>query len=83
MHINTDGMEPNSGLVNEMVVNPTNANVVYLGAAGGGVWKTIDGGQTWTPLTDNQRSLQIGALALESLNPDVVYAGTDPNNDFL
>ena len=83
MHINTDGMEPNSGLVNEMVVDPTNANVVYLGAAGGGVWKTIDGGQTWTPLTDNQRSLQIGALALDPSNPDVVYAGTDLNNDFF
>ncbi|MFZ0963656.1 MAG: choice-of-anchor D domain-containing protein [Terriglobia bacterium] len=83
MHINTDGMEPNSGLVNAMVVDPTNSNVVYLGAAGGGVWKTTDGGQTWTPLTDNQPSLVIGALALDPSNPDVVYAGTDQGDEFF
>jgi photosystem II stability/assembly factor-like uncharacterized protein len=77
MHINTDGIEPNSGLVNAMAVDPTNSNVVYLAAAGGGVWKTTDGGQAWTPLTDNQPSLEIDSLALDPLNPDVVYAGTD------
>ena len=65
-----------SGLINAVAVDPQNANVVYLGAVGGGVWKTTDGGQTWTPLTDNQPSLQIGALALDPTNPDIVYAGT-------
>jgi photosystem II stability/assembly factor-like uncharacterized protein len=54
--------------------------VVYLGANGGGVWKTTDGGQTWAPLTDNQPSLEIGALALDPTNPDIVYAGTNFSN---
>ena len=65
-----------SGWINAVAVDPQNANVAYLGAVGGGVWKTTDGGQTWTPLTDNQPSLEIGALALDPTNPDIVYAGT-------
>ena len=80
IHPNTGGMSANSGLVYAMVVDPRNSSVVYLGAAGGGVWKTTDGGQTWTPLTDNQPSLQIGALVLDPTNPDIVYAGTAFSN---
>ncbi len=66
-----------SGRVTALTVNPRNANVVYLGADNGGVWKTSDGGVTWTPLTDTQPSLAISSLALDPSNPDVVYAGTD------
>ena len=66
-----------SGQVNALAVDPRNPSVVYLGAAGGGVWKSTDGGQTWVPLTDNQPSLEIGALTLDPSNPDIVYAGTD------
>jgi len=69
-----------SGQVNALAVDPRNPSVVYLGADGGGVWKTTDGGQTWTPLTGNQPSLQIGALALDPSNPDIVYAGTSVSN---
>ena len=48
----------------------------YFGAVGGGVWKTIDGGTTWRPVTDGQlRSSSVGALAVAESNPDVVYAG--------
>ena len=65
-----------SGQVNALAVDPLDSNVVYLGADGGGVWKTTDAGQTWTPLTDNQPSLEIGALVLDPSNPDIVYAGT-------
>jgi photosystem II stability/assembly factor-like uncharacterized protein len=69
-----------SGQTNAVAVDPRNSSVVYLGAEGGGVWKTTDGGQTWTPLTDSQPSLEIGALALDPSNPDVVYAGTSLSN---
>jgi photosystem II stability/assembly factor-like uncharacterized protein len=48
----------------------------YFGATGGGVWKTTDGGTTWTPVTDGQlRSSSVGAIAVAPSNPDVVYAG--------
>ena len=48
----------------------------YFGATGGGLWKTIDGGTTWAPVTDGQiRSSSVGAVAVAESNPDVVYLG--------
>ncbi|HTL09595.1 MAG TPA: hypothetical protein VL307_15090 [Chitinophagaceae bacterium] len=48
----------------------------YFGAVGGGLWKTINGGATWKPVTDGQiRSSSVGAVAVAASNPDVVYIG--------
>lgn len=48
----------------------------YFGATGGGLWKTIDGGLTWKPVTDGQiKSSSIGAVAVSESNPDVVFIG--------
>lgn len=48
----------------------------YFGATGGGLWKTVDGGITWAPVTDGQvRSSSPGAVAVAPANPDVVYMG--------
>lgn len=69
-----------AGRVSALAADPRNPDVVYAGAAQGGVWKTTDGGQTWRPLTDNQPSLAIGALALDPTNPDIVYAATGEGN---
>ena len=65
-----------SGRVSAVAVHPTNPAIIYRGTAGGGLWKTIDGGTTWAPLTDNLGSLSIGAVALAPSNPDIVYLGT-------
>ena len=65
-----------SGRVKALAVDPRNSNVVYLGAAQGGVWKTTDGGASWQPLTDKQPSLAVSALALDPRNPDTIYVGT-------
>src|SRR6476469_2759118 len=49
----------------------------YMGATGGGLWKTTDGGVTWRPVTDGQiHSSSVGAVAVAPSNPDVVYIGT-------
>jgi hypothetical protein len=56
---------------------------IYLGTAGGGVWKSSDGGTTWSPLTDNQPSLAVGAIAVvpgTSTTNDVIYVGTGESN---
>jgi photosystem II stability/assembly factor-like uncharacterized protein len=69
-----------SGRVTAIVVDPTNSNVIYAGTAQGGVWKTSDGGATWTPQNDNNVSLAIGALAMDPGNHLVLYAGTGEGN---
>src|SRR5437762_3778452 len=51
-----DSSRPLTGHVSAIAVHPTDANIIYLGADTGGVWKTTDGGTTWTPLTDQQCS---------------------------
>jgi photosystem II stability/assembly factor-like uncharacterized protein len=55
---------------------PGNADVVYVGSASGGIWKTTNGGITWKPIFDKQPIASIGDIALEPGNADVVYAGT-------
>lgn len=72
-----------SGRVTALAVDPSDASgdTVYLAAAQGGVWKTTNGGDSWTPLTDDQASLSMGALALAPSDPNVIYAGTgEPNS---
>ena len=48
----------------------------YFGAVGGGLWKTTDGGMTWSAITDGHvKSASVGAVAVSESNPDVVYIG--------
>ena len=59
-------------------------NLYYLGAAGGGVWKSTDGAETWQPVFDKQKVSAIGAIAIDPANDDVVWVGTgesNPRND--
>jgi photosystem II stability/assembly factor-like uncharacterized protein len=50
--------------------------VLYVGAASGGVWKSTDGGTTFTPKFDKQKVQSIGALAIDPSDPETVWAGT-------
>ncbi|MGZ3503647.1 MAG: VPS10 domain-containing protein [Vulcanimicrobiaceae bacterium] len=56
----------------------------YIGAAGGGVWKTVNGAQTWTPVFEKQDVSAIGAVTIDPTNENVVWVGTgeaNPRND--
>lgn len=68
------------GRVNSIVVHPTDASIIYAGFARGGLWKTVDGGTNWEPLWNDQPSQAVSALALDPLNPDIVYAGSGDVN---
>jgi photosystem II stability/assembly factor-like uncharacterized protein len=68
------------GRMTDIAVHPLNENIVYAGAAEGGVLRSVDAGQTWTPLFDDQPVLSIGAVAIDPGNPDVIYAGTGEVN---
>jgi photosystem II stability/assembly factor-like uncharacterized protein len=51
-------------------------NTYYFGAVAGGVWKTMDGGNTWDPLFEKQPVSSIGAIAISDSDPNVIYAGS-------
>jgi photosystem II stability/assembly factor-like uncharacterized protein len=71
---------PNSGRLNSIAIHPNDPNIIYVGGAQGGVWKTTNGGASWVPLTDNQCSLAMGSVALDPANPEIVYVGTGEQN---
>ena len=55
--------------------------IIYVGAATGGVWKTVNAGTTWTPIFDDQPTASIGDIAVSRSNPDILFVGTgEPNN---
>ena len=59
---------------------PGKPNIYYVGAAGGGIWKTIDGGATWKAIFTHEATSSIGALAVSASNPQVVWVGTGEAN---
>jgi hypothetical protein len=72
----TTGSTGRAGRCTDLAFDPTDANVVYVATAGGGVWKTTDAGTTWAPLTDDLPSTAIGAVAVLPWAPNTVLAGT-------
>ena len=72
-----------SGRIVGIAGDPTNANTIFVAAAGGGVWRSTDGGTTYTALTDTQPTLAMGAIAIAPSNHNVVYAGTGEANNSL
>ncbi len=69
-----------SGRVAAIDAVAADPNVIYVGAATGGVWKSVDGGLTWAPIFDDQPVAAIGAVAVNQQNPDVVWVGTGEGN---
>lgn len=56
--------------------SPGRPNEYYFGATGGGLWKTVDGGENWAPVTDGQlTSSSVGAIGIAETNPDIIYIG--------
>ena len=78
---NWQGTGPNSGEVTDIAIDPNGSpdNVIYISTNDGGIWKTEDGGGTWTQSMDDLLSLSMGAIAIDAASPviqRVLYAGT-------
>ena len=69
-----------SGRVVGLAVDPNNPSHYFVAAASGGVWKTLNGGTTWTPVFDREGSYSIGCIVLDPKNPLTVWVGTGENN---
>ena len=65
-----------SGRILDIEFHPLDLDIVYVGAASGGLWKSTDGGDTWSVLTDDLPNIAIGGIAVLPWDPEVVLIGT-------
>lgn len=75
-HTNTGSWSSGQGRVNIVHVDPTNSNILYLGSPAGGIWKSVNNGSTWTPLTDNLPQIGVSGIAIDYSNSNVIYIAT-------
>jgi photosystem II stability/assembly factor-like uncharacterized protein len=69
------------GRVDDFAVVESDPRIIYVGSAAGGVFKTVNGGASWTPIFDDQPNSTIGDIALAPSDPSIVWVGTgEPNN---
>jgi len=74
--VETGASTPASGRVTAIAVHPTDSDIVYVGAAQGGLYRTTDGGTTWTQLFNEADSLAVNAIAIAPSEPETIYVGT-------
>ncbi|MEQ1587637.1 MAG: hypothetical protein ABL895_17255 [Cyclobacteriaceae bacterium] len=71
------GMSGRITAIDAVVANP---DIIYAGAASGGVWKTTSAGISWEPVFDKEATLAIGAISIQQDNPSVIWVGTGEGN---
>ena len=69
-----------SGRVDDIDVSPFDPTIFYVAYASGGLWKTINNGQSFSPLFDNQASITIGNIAVDWKHGETIWVGTGENN---
>ena len=69
------------GRITSMTVDPGNTNIMVIGAAAGGIFKTTNGGVNWVPKTDFVPSLSVGSIKMHPTNPNIIYCGTGEANN--
>jgi photosystem II stability/assembly factor-like uncharacterized protein len=68
------------GRIADLAIHPANPNTIFVGAASGGIFRSYDRGNTFTPIFDDALSLSIGDIEIAPSNPAVIYAGTGEAN---
>ena len=68
-----------SGRIADIAINPDNENEWYAAVGSGGVWKTVNAGTTWQPLTDNQSFYSTGSITIDPNNTNTIWLGTGEN----
>jgi len=64
------------GRIRSIVIHPTNTNNMWVGSVSGGIWKTTNGGASWSPVNDFMANLAVSAMVINPTNPNIMYAGT-------
>ncbi|MBW1294261.1 starch-binding protein [Aquimarina litoralis] len=84
-HDPTNSWSPGQGRINVGIIDPNQSNVMYVGAPAGGIWKSIDNGQNWEPLSDYLPQIGVSGIAIDYNNSNVIYISTgddDANDSF-
>ena len=68
------------GRITTVAISPANPQIVYVGTANGGLWKSTNFCQTYTPVFDNTNTTSIGDVAIDPVNPNIIYCGTGEAN---
>ena len=69
-----------SGRITSIDVVGSDPDIMYVGTASGGLWKSTSGGVTWEPIFNDQVTASVGAVAIQQSNPDVIWVGTGEGN---
>ncbi len=80
LHFRNLGPATAGGRITSVVGVPANPNLYYVGAGGGGVFKTTNGGTTWKAIFEHEATSSVGAVALAPSNPNLVWVGTGEAN---
>lgn len=70
-----------AGRIADIAVHPRNPKIYYVAVASGGVWKTVNSGNTYNPIFDSQGSYSIGCIKIDPNNEHVIWVGTGENNN--
>ena len=68
-----------TGRISDLEIDPNNSNVWYLTVGSGGLWKTVNRGNTWVPIFDEYPSYSLGAVVVDPKDSNVVWLGTGEN----
>ena len=69
-----------SGRITSIDVVNSDPDIMYVGTASGGLWKSTSAGISWEPIFNDQVTASVGAVAIQQSNPDVIWVGTGEGN---
>ncbi len=75
-HTNTGSWSSGQGRVNTVLVDPSNPNTVYIGTPAGGIWKSTNAGDGWTPMSDDLPQIGVSGIAVDYNNSNIIYIAT-------
>ena len=73
-HENTASWSSGQGRVNVVTVDPNNEDIYYVGTPAGGIWKSIDAGVNWIPLTDYLPQIGVSGIAIDPSNSNILFS---------
>lgn len=69
------------GRIRSILIHPADADKMWVGSVSGGIWRTINGGASWSPVNDFLSNLAVSTMAMNPTNPSIMYAGTGEGFD--